>query len=75
LAAYLSSGHFGSAVFENWESEFLQMAAFVVLTAFLIQKGSSELKDPDKINHEMNRRMSDATSRTLLSRSIVEAYC
>ena len=33
---------------ENWESEFLQMFAFVVLTAFLFQKGSSESKDPDK---------------------------
>jgi hypothetical protein len=37
-----------SAVFENWESEFLQMLAYVVLTAFLFQRGSSESKDPDK---------------------------
>ena len=36
FTAYLASGHFISAVFENWESEFLQMAAFVVLTVFLI---------------------------------------
>jgi hypothetical protein len=48
-AEYLSTGHFIEAVFENWESEFLQMAAFVVLTAFLYQKGSSESKDPDRI--------------------------
>ena len=33
---------------ENWESEFLQMFFFVVLTAFLYQKGSAESKDPDK---------------------------
>jgi hypothetical protein len=39
---YLASGAFVEAVFENWESEFLQMAAYVVLTIFLIQKGSSE---------------------------------
>jgi hypothetical protein len=39
---YLSSGHFIEAVFENWESEFLQMSAFVVLTVFLRQKGSPE---------------------------------
>jgi len=45
---YLGTGHFIEAVFENWESEFLQMAAYVVLTAFLFQKGSSESKDPDK---------------------------
>lgn len=33
---------------ENWESEFLQMFFFVVLTVFLYQKGSAESKDPDK---------------------------
>lgn len=45
---YLSSGHFIQATFENWESEFLQMALFVVFTIFLEQKGSSESKDFDK---------------------------
>jgi hypothetical protein len=47
---YLSTGHFFEAVFENWESEFLQMAAFVLLTAFLIQRGSAESKHPDEDN-------------------------
>jgi len=41
---YLSSGHFISSTFENWESEFLQMAVYVVLTIGLRQKGSSESK-------------------------------
>ena len=45
---YLTTGAFGEAVFENWESEFLQMGLYVVLTAFLFQRGSSESKDPDK---------------------------
>lgn len=49
LGEYLTSGHFVEAVFENWESEFLQMATYVFLTAFLFQKGSSESKDPEKI--------------------------
>jgi hypothetical protein len=44
LGAYLKSGHFIQATFENWESEFLQMALFVVLSIFLRQKGSSESK-------------------------------
>ena len=44
---YLQSGHFLSALFENWESEFLKMSAYVVLTAFLFQRGSAESKDPD----------------------------
>jgi hypothetical protein len=52
LSAYLMSGHFISAVFENWESEFLQMAAYVLLTAFLVQKGSSESKKPGEDNPE-----------------------
>ncbi len=44
---YLGTGHFIESVFENWESEFLQMGLYVLLTAFLFQKGSSESKDPD----------------------------
>ncbi|MGD9476374.1 DUF6766 family protein [Shinella sp. G-2] len=47
LTAYLTSGHFLSALFENWESEFLQMSAYVALTAFLFQRGSAESRDPD----------------------------
>lgn len=48
LAAYLQSGTFLSALFENWESEFLQMSAYVMLTAYLFQKGSAESRDPDE---------------------------
>src|SRR5882757_9413635 len=44
VLAYLTTGDFVEATFENWESEFLQMAMYVVLTAFLYQKGSSESK-------------------------------
>jgi hypothetical protein len=48
--AYLSSHHFWEATTENWESEFFQMGAYVILTAFLFQRGSSESKDPDGPN-------------------------
>lgn len=48
LGAYLVSGEFLSALFENWESEFLQMWAYVMLTAYLFQRGSPESKDPDE---------------------------
>lgn len=48
FAAYLTTAHFYEATFENWESEFLQMALFIVLSTCLYQKGSSESKDPDK---------------------------
>lgn len=47
FGAYLQSGHFIEATFENWESEYLQMGAYVLLTVFLVQRGSSESKDPD----------------------------
>jgi hypothetical protein len=45
---FLRSSEFGETVFENWESEFLQMGFYVILTVFLFQRGSSESKDPDK---------------------------
>ena len=40
LHGYFSTGHFIQATFENWESEFLQMALFVVLTIFRNDSGS-----------------------------------
>jgi hypothetical protein len=46
LSAYLRTGHPWEAVFENWESEFLQMAVFVLLTTILVQKGSPESRRP-----------------------------
>ena len=45
--AFLSDPSFLSTVFENWESEFLQMAMYVILTAVLFQRGSAESEDPD----------------------------
>jgi hypothetical protein len=33
---------------ENWQSEFLQLLTFVVLTSFLIHRGSHESKDGDE---------------------------
>lgn len=44
---YLRTGHFGEAIFENWESEFLQMGSYVLLTAHLVQRGSPESKPLD----------------------------
>ncbi|SOD96988.1 DUF6766 family protein [Spirosoma fluviale] len=53
--AYLTSGHCIEAVFENWESEFLQMGLYVLLTVWLRQKGSSESKsldEPEEVDRE-----------------------
>lgn len=64
LGEYLRSGHFIEAVFENWESEFLQMAAFVVLTAYLYQKGSPESRklegEPDLDKHPGRSKKKDS---------------
>lgn len=62
LAQYLASGDFVEATFENWESEFLQMGSYVLLTAFLVQRGSPESNpltgpdddpyDPDQVSED-----------------------
>ena len=53
--SYLQSGHFISATFENFESEFLQMALYVILTVGLRQQGSAEsksLEEPQEVDRE-----------------------
>lgn len=47
LHEYLTSGEFWSSVLENWESEFLQMGLFVMLTVWLRQWGSAESRPFD----------------------------
>jgi len=63
LQEYLTSGHFLQSTFENWESEFLQMALFVWFSIYLYQKGSAESKDPDlkeTVDEEPNPKKKDA---------------
>jgi len=48
LSQYVGSSAFGEALFENWESEFLQMGMYVLLTAYLVQKGSAESRPIDE---------------------------
>jgi hypothetical protein len=43
---------FGSATMENWQSEFLQLLAMVVLTSFLIHRGSAESKSSATPGHK-----------------------
>ncbi|MFM6974589.1 MAG: DUF6766 family protein [Agromyces sp.] len=65
LAGYLQSGQFREALFENWESEFLQMAMYVVLTVWLFQRGSSESKDPDRpAPQDADPRLESVTATT-----------
>jgi hypothetical protein len=48
LGGYLTSGHFVEALFENWESEFLQMGVFILMAVKLRQKGSTESRPFDE---------------------------
>ena len=58
---YLTTGHFWEASTENWESEFLQMGAFILLTIFFIQRGSPESKQPggDDVDEDPRKHQDD----------------
>jgi hypothetical protein len=74
---YLSTGHFLQSTFENWESEFLQMALFLILSIFLYQKGSAESKDPDKeedVDREPNPKKKDAPAAVKAGGLTLEIY-
>lgn len=62
LSTYLRSGHFISATFENFESEFLQMALYVLLTIRLRQIGSAESKKLDQAEEVDREPVSSPTS-------------
>ncbi len=52
---YLVSSQFGQAVMENWQSEYLQFTLFVLLTVWLVQRGSPESKPLDKAGRESDQ--------------------
>ena len=52
FARFLLSSEFATAVMENWQSEYLQFTLFILLTVWLIQRGSPESKEPGKAGRE-----------------------
>jgi hypothetical protein len=52
LGRYLVSSAFGAAVLENWQSEYLQFTLFILLTVWLLQRGSPESKELHKAGRE-----------------------
>ena len=52
LGAYITSASYGAAVLENWQSEYLQFTLFILVTVWLIQRGSPESKEPGKAGGE-----------------------
>jgi hypothetical protein len=53
---YLASSDFGSKIMENWQSEFLQFALFILATVWLVQRGSAESKPPGKEGPDSDRQ-------------------
>ena len=45
------------STFENWQSEFLQVFVFIVLTTFLVHRGSHESPDTDYESEAALRRI------------------
>jgi hypothetical protein len=77
MSEYVVSGHFLQSTFENWESEFLQMGLFLLLSVFLYQKGSSESKDPDseeEVDREPNARRKDAPRAVKVGGVVLKLY-
>jgi len=56
LGRYVVSSEFGSAVMENWQSEYLQFTLFILLTVWLLQRGSPESKELDKAGRESDEQ-------------------
>jgi hypothetical protein len=52
LGRYVVSSDFGNGVLENWQSEYLQFTLMILLTVWLLQKGSPESKELDKAGRE-----------------------
>ena len=53
---YVVSSDFGVDVMENWQSEYLQFTLFILLTVWLLQRGSPESKELDKAGRESDER-------------------
>lgn len=52
LGDYLTSAAFAVDVAENWQSEFLQFWLYLTATVWLVQRGSPESKELDRIGRE-----------------------
>jgi len=55
LGRYVTSAQFAVAVLENWQSEYLQFTLFILLTVWLLQRGSPESKEMDKAGTESEK--------------------
>ena len=56
LLRYVTSSGFAVDVAENWQSEFLQFVLYIGLTVWLVQRGSSESKEPGDEGRESDEQ-------------------
>ena len=52
---YLFTSHFGQALMENWQSEYLQFSLLVLATVWFLQRGSTESKELGKEGTESDK--------------------
>lgn len=73
LGRYLTSSSFAVDVAENWQSEYLQFLLYILVTVWLVQRGSPESKPLDDAGTESDERQkvgryADADSPALARR-------
>ena len=57
LGRYLASSHFGQAVLENWQSEYLQFSLLILAAVWLVQKGSPESSDEPGLESDQRQKL------------------
>jgi hypothetical protein len=55
--------YFGEWTLQNWQSEFLELGVIVVLSSFLIHKGSAESKDSDDEMKQLLEKIEEKLDR------------
>ena len=56
IGEYVTSSQFAVDVAENWQSEYLQFLLYIVLTVWLVQRGSPESKQVDETGGEDDKK-------------------
>jgi hypothetical protein len=55
LGRYVFTSHFGQALMENWQSEYLQFSLLILATVWFLQRGSTESKELGKEGTESDQ--------------------
>ena len=69
IGEYVTSSQFAVDVAENWQSEYLQFLLYILATVWLVQQGSTESKEPDKVGRESDKEQNAPASDSDVSPS------